>query len=406
MKKLILLALLFGTVSSCSNPLDLVYNELTFNNDIKLIKNVNEKDSDRIIDQVKYAEEIKPGMTYKEILEDYHQRKDLLIKILEFYEQERSKENFDFKDYIQIDINSKKGLKSYSWSWNNDYEYNTYVSVKNICDKTIKLGIIYHRGGKLLKPQIGEGYYFENIFPNDSTSFERKLTYEISFPLSASLQIGDSIFYNNYAYKYIGDQCDHLYSKGITQDVIEYYEEQKDSINKFDLVSKIDDDFEANKDLTFEDVIAGYKNEKLRNFKESKESFQYVENILLERKKNNAIKETQRRKRELSIAEAKRKKEALIKNQKRDRLEFISILNQYNIDDFNLNYAIGKYDKMIKGYNLVWDDEDWIPDDFDRLIVKNKTLTGSGNYKSLKVNFKGFTLKKEEEMYSIIIPVK
>ena len=47
-----------------------------------------------------------------------------------------------------------------------------------------------------------------------------------------------------------------------------------------------------------------------------------------------------------------------------------------------------------------------ILDDFDRLIVKNKTLTGSGNYKSLKVNFKGFTLKKEEEMYSIIIPVK
>ena len=114
MKKLISLLLLIGTVLSCSNPLDSVYNEPTFNNDIKLIKDVNEEDSDRIIDQVKYADEIKPGTTYREILDEYHLRRNLLIKILEFYEQESSKERFDYKDYIQINIDSEKALECHS----------------------------------------------------------------------------------------------------------------------------------------------------------------------------------------------------------------------------------------------------------------------------------------------------
>ena len=148
MKKLILLLLLIGTVYSCSNPLNSVYNEPTFNNDIKLITDVNEVDSDRIIDQVKYSDEIKPGTTYREILEDYHSRRNLLIKILEFYEQESSKERFDFKDYIQINIDSEKGAKSYLL--NKYYKYNSFITIKNIWNKKIKLGVVWYREGKTL----------------------------------------------------------------------------------------------------------------------------------------------------------------------------------------------------------------------------------------------------------------
>ena len=75
-------------------------------------------------------------------------------------------------------------------------------------------------------------------------------------------------------------------------------------------------------------------------------------------------------------------------------------MNQHNIDDFNRNDAIKRYDKQIKNYNVLWDDQ-------ARLMVKSNILTGSGNYKTLNISFKAIVFEKEEEiLYSLKIPVK
>ena len=116
-------------------------------------------------------------------------------------------------------------------------------------------------------------YPFENLIPNDSISFGRLLNSKISFPEFAYLQIDDSIFYDNYAYEYIGQQQFHLYSEVIAEDNIQYYEGKIDSINKFYPNLNTDDDVKLNKDLTFENVVAGYENEKIRNIYNNKNIF-------------------------------------------------------------------------------------------------------------------------------------
>ena len=222
----------------------------------------------------------------------------------------------------------------------------------------------------------------------------------ISFPEDANLQIDDSIFYDNYAYEYIGKQQFHLYSEVIAQDNIQYYEGKIDSINKFYPIVKTDDDFKLNKDLTFEDVLAGYENEKIRIYQQSKGFLQFGESILLDWKKNNALEETRRRKRELADAESRRKKRALMKIKNKDREDFITVLKQYSIDNFNTKDALRQYDKEINDFNVLWDDK-------ARMIMKNKTEIGSGQFKSLRVSFQVIVGGKEKTtLFSITVPYK
>jgi len=404
MKKLILLLLLIGTVYSCSNPLDSVYNEPTFNNDIKLIKDVNEEDSDRIIDQVKYADEIKPGTTYREILEDYLLRKDLLIKILEFYEQESSKEYFDYNDFVQIENNIKNKGKKYTWSSDNIYFLNS--SIKNISDKKIDLGLISFFTNKLL-------FYnsIESLLPGEKLSFSNSF-YSYNEPKISNLlhlKIGDSIYHPTEAYLDVVEQLHHLISEELISDITKYYNQKPNNKKISDFITdiEIDQDFVQNKNLTFEDVLLAYENKKKLDYRTAEKSIKKARELIIEKQKAilkekeaKLLREKRRKKRELADTESRRKKRALMKIKNQDREDFITLLKQYSVDDFNTKDALRKYDNEINDFNVLWDDT-------ARMIMKNKTEIGSGQFKSLRVSFQVIVGGKEKTtLFSITVPYK
>lgn len=387
MKKLLILLLFIGTVLSCSNPLDSVYNEPTFNNDIKLIKDVNEEDSDRIIDQVKYADEIKPGTTYREILEDYHLRKDLYFRIVDFYEQEMLKENFDYNDYIKINIESNKRKNRYSWS--DDYfDYSVSGSIKNVSNEKIKIGIVKVYGKKI---------FFENLMPGKSTRFDRDFDKNIKNPYySVFIKTADTILYDRNSYIFILDNIKHLLTETLWNELFKKID--NDSIDK--KYYKVEDSFKVNRKLTFDDVVLEYKNNQATKLNDAIEEFSYIEKMLQKNREDQIRQEKLRKKRELADAESRRKKRALMKIKNQDREDFITVLKQYSVDNFNTKDALRKYDKEINDFNVLWDDK-------ARMIMKNKTEIGSGQFKSLRVSFQVIVGGKEKTtLFSITVPYK
>ena len=253
MNKFIIGLIIISSTLSCKDPLDSIYNEPSYSKDVKLIKDKNKRNSDRIIDQVKYADEIKPGATYRDILKDFNDRKELLIKIIELYEQESLKEYFNYNDYIQIYNKSTPG------QWINYTEHRGVFesSIKNITDKTIQAGFVG-------RPVRG----FTNLLP-DSIFKYKKSEYNDMLRLFDSplkkrdviLKINDSLLYYSDHSDYINNQQFNLYSNEVISELIEYYNQNNYIKNKLYSNKKTlkTRNYWTRSGKTFEEILIEYK---------------------------------------------------------------------------------------------------------------------------------------------------
>ena len=380
-------------LASCTDPLDLVYNEPTYNNDIKSIKEKSELKSDRIIDQVNYSGEIKPGTTYREILDDYIDRKKLITKILNFYHQENTKKEFIASEYLELDLNKKKGKRSYSWT----DEYNDYTiegSIKNISKQDISLGmLILNDGGVNFIP-------FDDLKIGRTKDFNKKIKSKSSYlgTYYATIKIKDSILNElSQAKRKILTNIPYILSKFLWDDI---ELERKDSVLIRSLFSNesFDERIKDNNEISFENVLKNYIKDQKEDLENASRYLKKAEEIIQSNKEKLKIKERKRIKRQRENLEAEKQRLALLKLKNKDREDFKKLLNQYEVDETNIKIALSRYDKEFYAFNVLWDD-------LARLIVKNNEESGPDGYKTLKVNFK-LLVNGEEKicLFNIKVP--